>query len=384
MTVFIVGVMIYVTERVVHHLWEELNLIGQIQQKRDFVEGVWSLCFHSSYTRDFSRAANKEIMSSYDNSYAGMGQKHSRCGIGYTWRQKECVPCPQGTFALEEWAVCVPILSCNEMSHAVQIGSSLYNVGSWKFHAARWNNYDIMYAASDYDVSFDFDSIQELIPHDSILYPIGMCKKEDGVPELLFASNSVILGSAHDLNSILSSKSSCDNAIVRFKLAIDYVQILARLHSKYRIGDYEVHFVLCNSHSLSHLLSQLLVTADLKLILGALDNLPLIVKSDYDGEMGKIVCSQAELSGDFIAPEQSWPYQSSKVFNPSLQPGYNEKADIWKIPDVTKALLGNAGANVLDLLEVVHRKCKTTEPSSRPTAEQVLYEYQFVWKMLTL
>ena len=141
--------------------------------------------------------------------------------------------------------------------------------------------------------------------------------------------------------------------------------------------------VLCNSHSLPLLLSQFLITEDLRLVLAAYNNLPVLNVSSNSLE-AKVKCSRNELKGDFIAPEQRWPYQSSKVFNYAQQVGYTEKADIWKIPDVTQGLLNKKGdyQNVLDLLEVLHRKCKSLEPTSRPTAAQVLHKYQFIWKTL--
>ena len=302
-------------------------------------------------------------------------QKTQGCKAGFIVQNGRCVRCPQGMFSFENWIVCIPFLSCGDLKHAVQVGNALYCVGRWDFYAARWNNYDILYASSNDGRFVDFETVQRLSPHENLLYPIGMCNQEGGRTTLLFAWNN-ILGCADELDTILAHNSGCDNEIVRFKLAIDYVRILVHLHS----GSHPS--VLCNSHSLSLLLSQFLITDELKLVLGAFDNLPALkAGAEYDN---KIKCSESELTGNFIAPEQAWPYQSSKVFNPIQQPAYTEKTDIWKLPDVTEALLGSwSGAhNILDLLEVIHRNCKKLEPSSRPTAKQVLHEYLSVWKML--
>ena len=400
-TLIFLGSFVILFERTSHYLYreEELTLVRQLQEKQNYVRDILNGCLHSSFRSDVngseleSKAKGEDqrtrdmTMSANRPNYKRMDP--SSCRIGFIFSRGKCIPCPQGTFALEQWVVCVPLLSCDDFSYAVQVGEPLYSVGNWMFSTARWNNYDVMYAvltSSGHKATFEFDSIQTLFPHNNILYPIGVCNREGEMPELLFVSNTVVLGSASDLDTILSSKTGCENKIVRFKLAMDYIKILFHLHSKHKIVNREAHFVLCNSHSLSLLLSQFLVTSDFELVLGALDNLPQVNSGADHDKKDKVLCSLNELSGDFIATEQEWPHQSSKVFNPALQPGYTEKADIWKIPDVTRAIMGKEfdDTNIFDLLEVVHRACKATEPSRRPTAEQVLYEYQFAWKLLTL
>ena len=387
---FVTGVII-VTEWMRHYHWKEISLVHQIQENQNFIREVWGHCFRRSNFNNISESTNQAKIGDQQNKHDVInGQTEPlSCRVGFVSNKGKCVPCPRGTFALEQWVVCVPLLSCDDFSYAVQVGELLYSVGNWMFSTARWNNYDVMYAvltSSGHKATFEFDSIQTLFPHNNILYPIGVCNREGEMPELLFVSNTVVLGSASYLDTILSSKTGCENKIVRFKLAMDYIKILFHLHSKHKIVNREVHFVLCNSHSLSLLLSQFLVTSDFELVLGALDNLSQVDSGADHDKKDKVLCSLNELSGDFIAPEQEWPHQSSKVFNPTLQPGYTEKADIWKIPDVTRAIMGKEyhDTNIFDLLQVVHRACKATEPSRRPTAEQVLYEYQFAWKLLTL
>jgi len=99
-------------------------------------------------------------------------------------------------------------------------------------------------------------------------------------------------------------------------------------------------------------------------------------------------CSKSELKGSFVAPEQKWPFNQLKVFNADEQPGYNEKTDIWKIPDVVKALLGGdalklaESEHILDYLVAVHRKCKRSNPEERPAISDVLKEYELVWSLL--
>ena len=387
---FVIISLLYLTS--VHYRSKEADLLHELQQRQEYLADIWSKCFHSNFSH--KNEPSEKAVADHGSRYhhRGRGIENTAIGIkcreGYVARNGVCVPCPLGKFALEQWVVCTSLLSCNEMNYGIQIGSTLYKVGSWVLHAARWNNYDIIYAlllSSDEGTTFDFKSIQRLILHDSLLYPVGVCSREDK-NELLFAWSNGILGRADQLDSLLLRKAECDNEIVRFKLAMDYVRVLVHLHSS-GAGHNETQFVLCNSHSLSLLLSQFLIMDDMRLVLAALDNLPAlnVGTTDHDQREAKIKCSQDELKGTFIAPEQQWPFKSSKVFNPTQQPGYNEKSDIWKIPDVTQALLSDsegASQNIMDMLEVVHRKCKNLEPSLRPTAQQVLQEYQFVWKLL--
>ena len=354
----------------------EKNLLHQLQKRREHLSEIWTQCFHATLDHKENILENSQNEKELHHTI----EKTIHCKVGFVAQKRQCVPCPQGTFALEQWVICTPLLSCTEMHVDVQIGNIMYTVGNWIFYAARWNNYDIIYAmleSRDDSKLIDSDTIQRLMPHDNLLYLIGRCDQEENI-KLLIARNNEMLGRADKLYLILQHKPDCDNDMVRFRLAMDYVRILARLHS-----NKTETLVLCNSHSQSLLLSQFLITQDLRLIIGAFDNLPVLNKG-IEGLEAKVKCSRRELKGDFVAPEQKWPYQSSKVFNHAQQPGYAEKSDIWKIPDVTRALLnkGSGYQNILDLLEVVHRKCKSLEPLSRPTATQVLQEYQFAWKTL--
>jgi glycoprotein-mannosyl O6-kinase len=379
LTLIIAFLLVASLKMVRYYRSRELTIIQGLQKRQEYLSEISSQCFHETLNHEerilepLKSHEGKELQDTIKKTT-------QRCKVGFIARSGLCVPCPQGTFALEQWITCVSLLSCAEISDGVQIGTVLYTVGSWTFYAARWNNYDITYALlikSDDSQLVNVSDIQKLMPCDNLLYLIGQCDREESA-QRLFARNREILGCADELDSILAQKTNCDYEIIRFRLAMDYVQTLALLHS-----NKTETLVLCNSHSLSLLLSQFLITEDFRLVLAAYDNLPVLNASSKSSE-AKVKCSQKELKGDFVAPEQKWPYQSSKVFNYVQQAGYTEKADIWKIPDVAQALLNKKGdyQNILDLLEVMHRKCKNLEPSSRPTAAQVLHKYQFIWKTL--
>lgn len=162
--------------------------------------------------------------------------------------------------------------------------------------------------------------------------------------------------------------------ILRFQLCIDYVEILYFLHNS-TLGTR----VMCDSNDLAKTLSQYLITEDLHIVVNDLDALPQV-------DVGKkrlVKCGHRELFGDFVAPEQLWPYED-KNFTDGEMPGYNQKTDIWKIPDVCNAILGTgtkAASTKLRLLHT-HSLCKSEDPIKRPTAAEVLMDYHQVWKAL--
>ena len=138
---------------------------------------------------------------------------------------------------------------------------------------------------------------------------------------------------------------------------------------------------LCNARSLEHLLSQFLLTDHYTLVLSTLDNLPR-PQEDLDTRPQGILCHHRELRGSFVAPEQKWLHGDTKIFNLEEQPRYDQSVDIWKVPEVTSALLGSKCEDVMDYLRLVHVMCKALSPHQRPTAQELLSEYKYTWNLL--
>lgn len=197
---------------------------------------------------------------------------------------------------------------------------------------------------------------------------VGVCE-EDGV----FVTEYHPLGSVLTLDSTLAQKHyrSQDTWHVRLRLALDYVVFLVFLHNS-PVGTR----VMCDSNDLHKTLSQFLLTSDLRLLVNDLDALPLV---EHGGQ--GIKCGHRQLIGEFVAPEQRWPYGEKVPFSDDLMPGYNEKSDIWKIPDVTRFLLGHvSGSDVIYLhLFQIHAECKRPNPELRPSAHEVLSVYRSVY-----
>ena len=295
--------------------------------------------------------------------------EHRLCPLGFVSLQGKCSQCSEGTLSLPHWSSCAKFLTCEDLTADIRPTSLLWQTDRWKYFSADWNSFQVVYTqinenfAENSNTELVWRTATELAPHPNTLYPIGSCA----------ATNTIVYGIAEpifpltQLDSVLH-ENGCNNWMVRFKLAIDYVRVLDYLHL-HPSGPY----VLCNSHSLELLLSQFAVSRHLELLLANFDNLP-------SGHR-PVVCSREQLHGTFIAPEQSWPYSHFKMFNADEQPGYFQTSDIWKIPDITKAILGRSpeSQNIMDYLVVLHQRCKSFDYLWRPSAREVLTEYENVW-----
>lgn len=182
------------------------------------------------------------------------------------------------------------------------------------------------------------------------------------------------LGAASGLHLLLREKfQERDSLLQRFVMCIEFVQILNILHSHYTGPR-----VLCDANYPQKALSQFLLSNNLSLILNDMDALPRV-----DRQSGQLVkCGHRELQGEYVAPEQRWNFD--REFDDSAMPHYDEKIDIWKIPDVCNFIIGDTpGASKIQLhLFNIHSKCKQTEPSKRPTAHEVLMFYKNLYDKL--
>jgi len=181
-------------------------------------------------------------------------------------------------------------------------------------------------------------------------------------------------GSADLLLTLLASESHMHNFSLpywQFRFCINYVDILVLLHGGSSAGVR----VMCDSNDLYKLLQQFLITVDLRLVLNDLDAVPEVTNTS------KIKCGHREIISDFAAPEQLWPFDDVD-FNDVDMPEYDEKTDIWKIPDVCIHFLGSCSeCNVIkNRLFKIHNRCKENNAHRRPSALEVREEYKNVWK----
>jgi glycoprotein-mannosyl O6-kinase len=177
-------------------------------------------------------------------------------------------------------------------------------------------------------------------------------------------------GSADKLNQILPHLHVHTNEElnIRIQLARDYLRILVFLHNS-PLGVR----VMCDTNDLIKTLSQFLITDDLHLIVNDLDALPKV-----DHQLGQLVkCGHRELYGWFVAPEQRWSFDD-KPFNDLEMPGYDEKIDIWRIPNVVVWFLGDSldGLRIKAKLKYLFNSCKAIDPKLRPSASEVLKRFE--------
>jgi glycoprotein-mannosyl O6-kinase len=180
------------------------------------------------------------------------------------------------------------------------------------------------------------------------------------------------LGEASNFNSHLNTFPETNAIFQRFLLCIDYVEILSELHSSTE----NVKYVMCDTNTLSKVFTQYLLSGDLRLVLNDVDSIAEVTK--VDEEWRGIKCGKHELDGDFVAPEQRW--SSEEDYNDREMQAYDEKTDIWKIPDVCNYFLGNSAeaTSIQMRLLKIHMECKHFNPEARPIAQLILRTYRNV------
>lgn len=292
-----------------------------------------------------------------------------KCRTDYTDDAKiKCRPaCGRGSFSLDGMKNCHPWLTCDDIQEVRSVRLLFQGVVKNIYLAHLSGNLVIMSNLSNPLYKTDFDHhiqmLKEFSPNENIVQLIGHC------------NHSVIteyhkLGSALNVDSLTEKFNKWMNLTTRLLFCIYYVEIIAFLHNS-PSGTR----VMCDSNSLSKTLSQYLITEDFRLILNDLDALPRV-----DHNTGqKIKCGHVGLFGDFVAPEQRW-LGTIDSFDDDLMPSYDEKSDIWKIPDVCNSFLGyNRDSDIVKfMLFDVHKQCKSELPHERPTANSVLKRYNEV------
>lgn len=182
------------------------------------------------------------------------------------------------------------------------------------------------------------------------------------------------LGESANFQNMVRASPEFDNISLRLQLCVDYVEILSDLHSSVD----EVMYVMCDTNNLDKLLTQYLLSEDMHLVLNDVDSVAEM--TFVGGEWRGIKCGKRELEGEFVAPEQKWT--GATEFNDTEMQTYDEKTDIWKVPDVCNFFLGS-GPEVTRLqfkLLDIHMACKSLNPRDRPTAIQLMLTYR---KLLT-
>ena len=153
---------------------------------------------------------------------------------------------------------------------------------------------------------------------------------------------------------------------------MSYLDVVEKLHNRVPRSPR----VLCDASRTEITLSQFLLTDDFRVVLNDVDELIAagndgkvrcncnIIRggSEYTGENG-------ETGGCLVPPEQK--QCGTNIF-------YTEKIDIWKIPDITRAIIGDSeeAMDVWEELHRLHQECKNANPNLRPPIEYVVDKYK--------
>ncbi|XP_041048904.1 protein O-mannose kinase [Carcharodon carcharias] len=285
--------------------------------------------------------------------------------------------CPYGHFRLAGMKDCLSWLSCEMIQSEVTVMKLMGQGAVKKVFLAHWRGNKVALsrlALSEF--SNDFFHGLEMLKGLQCVYVVkllGYCEEDHTILTEYHPFGSLI-----NINSILEQEDqrAFNTWEVRFRLAVEYVMFLHFLHNS-PLGPR----VMCDSNDLGKTLSQYLLTTDLHVIANDLDALPLVNRSTG----ASVKCGARQLQGDFVAPEQLWPFGDDLAFSDDLMPPYDEKTDIWKIPDVTDFLLGQVeGSDVLRLhLFQLHQDCKRNMPEQRPSALRVVQTYKAIYTSLT-
>ncbi|XP_061033418.1 protein O-mannose kinase isoform X2 [Eubalaena glacialis] len=293
------------------------------------------------------------------------------------WRSTEDpTRCPHGHFRMGPMSNCSPWLSCEQLRTEVRQMKRVGEGAVKRVFLSEWKERKVALSRlTRLEVRDDFlHGLRMLrsLQSEHVVTLLGYCEDDNSI-----LTEYHPLGSLSGLEATLnlSKYRSTNTWQHRLQLALGYVAIIDFLHRS-PLGT----LVMCDSSDLPKTLSQYLLTTNFSIVLNDLDALPLVNRST--GALVK--CGHRELRGDFVAPEQLWPYGEDVPFHDDLMPAYDEKIDIWKIPDVSSFLLGHVeGSDMVRFhLFDIHKACKSQTPAERPTAQDVLDTYQKVLNLL--
>ncbi|XP_075060672.1 protein O-mannose kinase [Mixophyes fleayi] len=284
--------------------------------------------------------------------------------------------CPQGYFKIGSMKNCSAWLSCEAIKKEVRKLKLVGEGAVKKVFLSEWKEMKVALSqitvpALQDDFIHGLRMLQSLQSR-HVVTLVGYCEE-----------NYSILTEYHPLGSLkhldktfnLPKYQNFNTWQNRLGLAIDYVSIISYLHNS-PLGV----LVMCDSNDLDKVLSQYLLTSDFRLVANDLDALPLV-----DREKGILVkCGPREIMGNFVAPEQLWPFGPNIEFSDHLMPPYDEKTDIWKIPAVTDYLLGHVeGSDIVRFhLFDIHSECLKRNPAERPSVQTILDTYRRVLTLL--
>lgn len=280
------------------------------------------------------------------------------------------VGCPVGTYRLPGMVSCKPRLNCTQIRSLTKDRNLIGGGGVKRIYTANMDGNSVVIArVKRFKFNQYLDSMVELQQTGIVAQLIGMCE-EPAWPEVVLQY--------HSLGSLLTVSQLPDILSLRWRIIMSYLDVVEKLHNRVPRSPR----VLCDASRTEITLSQFLLTDDFRVVLNDVDEL---IAAGNDGKVRcncNIIRGGSEYgpagsgnTGCLVPPEQK--QCGTNVF-------YTEKIDIWKIPDITRAIIGDSpeALKVWDNLHRLHQECKQDNPDMRPPIEYVVDKYrQLQYKM---
>jgi len=280
------------------------------------------------------------------------------------------VGCPEGTYRLPGMVECKPRLNCDQIRNLTKGRNLIGGGGVKRIYTADLQGSSVVIArVKRFKFNQYLDSMVELQQTGIVAQLIGMCE-EPAWPEVVLQY--------HSLGSLLTVSQLPDVLSLRWRIIMSYLDVVEKLHNRVPRSPR----VLCDASRTEITLSQFLLTDDFRVVLNDVDELIAA------GADGKVRCNCNIIRGGSEFDENGEPNGGCLVPPEQKQCGtniyYTEKIDIWKIPDITRAIIGDSteGLSVWDELHRLHQECKNSNPNMRPPIEYVVDKYkQLQYKM---
>lgn len=277
-------------------------------------------------------------------------------------------PCPFGYFRLSGMGECRKWLTCADWAD-LDTNRTYLTQGSMKrVFKTNWNGTPLILArVKRFKYTSFIANLKSLQPSIFVTQLVGSCE-DPAWPEVLLEYHPH--GRLGNLPDVLEMSPQLAQPHLLMRLLLDYASILSVLHHM----EPEGARVLCDTWSLQKITHQFLLTKDFRLLLNDVDDLSVVMPSQ--NKLAKCSAGFYQnvklLDSEFLAPEEF-----SQGF-------FDESVDIYKVPSLAQWILewaGEDGRELLLLLDPLHRRCKSVLPKDRPSALEILSEYQKVYEV---
>lgn len=274
------------------------------------------------------------------------------------------VGCPEGTYRLPGMVECKARLNCDQIRNLTKGRNLIGGGGVKRIYTADLQGSSVVIArVKRFKFNQYLDSMVELQQTGIVAQLIGMCE-EPAWPEVVLQY--------HSLGSLLTVSQLPDVLSLRWRIIMSYLDVVEKLHNRVPRSPR----VLCDASRTEITLSQFLLTDDFRVVLNDVDELIAA------GADGKVRCNCNIIRGGSEFDENGERPGGCLVPPEQKQCGtniyYTEKIDIWKIPDITRAIIGDSpeALSVWDELHHLHQECKNSNPNMRPPIEYVVDKYK--------